>query len=69
MGSSQEVGVSRRSDYTNELSCSSACSSVDTSLLRRVYSSIPRRAQAYLDIHGGHFDQGVATTVSIIRGS
>ncbi|GFS67104.1 uncharacterized protein TNCV_3416041 [Trichonephila clavipes] len=31
------------------------CTSVDTALLRRVQSSIPRRAQAYLDMHDGHF--------------
>ncbi|GBN96819.1 hypothetical protein AVEN_183665-1, partial [Araneus ventricosus] len=32
-----------------------ACTSVDPAMLQRVMTAIPRRAQACLDMHGGHF--------------
>ncbi|GBM94737.1 hypothetical protein AVEN_45887-1 [Araneus ventricosus] len=33
-----------------------ACTSVDPAMLQRVMTAIPRRAQACLDMHGGHFE-------------
>ncbi|GBM90262.1 hypothetical protein AVEN_248025-1 [Araneus ventricosus] len=58
MGPSQGTGVSRRSDNTNGLSCWTACccTSVAPAMLQRVKTAIPRRAQACLDMHGGHFE-------------
>ncbi|GBO17840.1 hypothetical protein AVEN_126384-1 [Araneus ventricosus] len=58
MGPSQGTGVSRRSDNTNGLSCSSACCLYfcGPAMLQRVMTAIPRRAQACLDMHGGHFE-------------
>ncbi|GFY19849.1 hypothetical protein TNCV_2145421 [Trichonephila clavipes] len=58
MSPSQGNGVSR-SDYINRLvsRLHDVCTSADTSLLRRAHSSIPRRAQDYLDMPDGNFDQ------------
>ncbi|GFV70494.1 uncharacterized protein TNCV_2868401 [Trichonephila clavipes] len=55
---SQGTGVSRRTDNTNGLSYSSACcfTSVHPAVLRHVMKAIPLRAQACLDMHGGHFE-------------
>ncbi|GBO41050.1 hypothetical protein AVEN_189746-1 [Araneus ventricosus] len=33
-----------------------ACTSVDPAMLQHVMTAIPRRAQACLDMHGGHFE-------------
>ncbi|GBM72158.1 hypothetical protein AVEN_82119-1 [Araneus ventricosus] len=33
-----------------------ACTSVDPAMLQRVMTAIPRRAQACLEMHGGHFE-------------
>ncbi|GFU69594.1 uncharacterized protein TNCV_1351531 [Trichonephila clavipes] len=46
--------VTTQSDEIGRLHA--ACTSVDTSLLRCVYLSIPRRAQSCLNIQGGHFE-------------
>ncbi|GFU69567.1 uncharacterized protein TNCV_1351271 [Trichonephila clavipes] len=46
--------VTTQSDEIGRLHA--ACTSVDTSLLRCVHLSIPRRAQYCLNIQGGHFE-------------
>ncbi|GFV11995.1 uncharacterized protein TNCV_4389511 [Trichonephila clavipes] len=58
MGPSQETGVSRRSDNTNNLVARlhTACTSVDPATLQRGMKAIPRRAQACLDMHNGNFE-------------
>ncbi|GFW53438.1 uncharacterized protein TNCV_3928171 [Trichonephila clavipes] len=58
MGPSQGTGVSRRSDNTMDLVARLhvACTSVDPAVLRHVMAAILRRAQACLDMHGGHFE-------------
>ncbi|GFX59785.1 hypothetical protein TNCV_1778241 [Trichonephila clavipes] len=55
LGYSQGIGASRRRDNTNGLVVLSACALVDTPLFT-THASIPRPAQACLDMHGGHFE-------------
>ncbi|GFX58875.1 hypothetical protein TNCV_805791 [Trichonephila clavipes] len=54
---SQGIAVSRRGDTQMDLAARlhAACTSVDAALLRCVYSSITRRAQACLDMHCERF--------------
>ncbi|GFT24132.1 hypothetical protein TNCV_2063801 [Trichonephila clavipes] len=58
MGKSQVIDVSRHSDQTRGFSCSSACCLYfgGHQALRCGHSSIPRPAQACLDVHSEYFE-------------